>query len=146
MLAELIPARAADYDCGAHNITIASISPFSHRVRFGVRSPRHAWRGSARDDYTPRVGAFNVGVEVARRHLTWFLDGNAVASVANPAAVPGVPMTLRLSLRGRGQLEMNQTSLISDWQRGFPIRTGQQKVAARKLSGTSVAAPACAAG
>jgi hypothetical protein len=100
------------------------------------------WRGSARDDFTPRVGAFNVAVEVARRHLTWFLDGNAVASVTQRAAVPGVPLTLRLSLRGQGQQEMNQTSLISDWQRGFPISTGQQRVASRKLSG-SKAGSAC---
>lgn len=140
VLAELIPARAADYDCGAHNITIASISPFSHRVGIGVRAPRQVWRGSVRDDFTPLVGPINAGLEMSRKHLTWFLDGDPVASVARPAAVPGMPMTLRLSLRGQGQLEMNQTALISDWQRGFPISTGQQRVAKKKLSAT--AAPA----
>ncbi|MFC5175655.1 hypothetical protein [Nocardioides taihuensis] len=137
VLAELIPARPSDYDCGAHNITVASISPFSQRVGIGVRSPRQVWRGAARDDFTPLVGPINAAVEVSRRHLTWFLDGAPVASVTRPAAIPRVPLTLRLSLRGDGQLEMNQTALISDWQRGFPISTGQQRVAARKLSGSS---------
>jgi hypothetical protein len=137
VLAELIPARPSDYDCGAHNVTVASISPFSHRVGIGVRSPRHVWRGAARDDFTPLVGPINAAVEVSGRHLTWFLDGAPVASVTRRAAIPGVPLTLRLSLRGDGQQEMNQTALISDWQRGFPISTGQQRVAGRKLSGAS---------
>jgi len=37
-------------------------------------------------------------------------------------------MTMRLSLVGQGDAEMDQTNVISDWQRGFPITTGQQIV------------------
>jgi hypothetical protein len=134
VLAELIPTRAADYDCGAHNITVARISPFSRQVRFEARSPRYRWSGTATADYTPLANAYNVAVEVTSSHITWFLNSSPVASVASTAAVPGVPMTLRLSLRGHGADEMNQTALISDWQRGFPITTGHQKVSQKKLT------------
>ncbi len=121
VLAELVPAKASDYDCGRHNITVASISPFSRRVGFGVRSPRSRWGGTATAAYTPLAKAYNVAVEVAKGHITWFLNGSPVGSVTTKAALPGVPMTLRLSLVGRPDAEMDQTGLLSDWQRGFPI-------------------------
>lgn len=145
VLAELIPARAADYDCGFHNITVASISPYSRRVRFGVRSPRYQWSGTASAPNTPMANAYNVAVEVAGKHITWFLNSAPVASVASTAAVPGMPMTLRLSLRGHRQSEMNQTNFISDWQRGFPISSGHQTVSQRKLNRANAAVTDCTA-
>ncbi len=145
VLAELIPARAADYDCGSHNITIARISPYSRTVRLGVRSPRYQWTGSKTLDYTPLENAYNVAIEVAGKHITWFLNSSPVASVTNTAALPGVPMTLRLSLRGHRRDEMNQTNFISDWQRGFPISSGRQTVSQRKLTRASAPVTACTA-
>jgi hypothetical protein len=35
-------------------------------------------------------------------------------------------MTLRLSLVGEGEREMNRTQVISDWQRGYSIDRGRQ--------------------
>lgn len=142
LLAELVPAKASDYDCGAHNITIASISPYSKRMQFGVRSKKQEWSGSASAPYTPLTNAYNVAVEVTSSHITWFLNGSAVASVTNAEAIPSVPLTLRLSVRGDGDKEMNQTGLISDWQRGFPADTGKQTVSKKKLS-ASTADTAC---
>ncbi|MBZ5737464.1 hypothetical protein [Nocardioides mangrovi] len=140
VLAELVPAKASDYDCGAHNVTIASISPFSRQVHYGVRSGRTTWSGTARARYTPLANAYNVAVEVTGDHLTWFLNGAAVGSVVDRDAVPGVPMTLRLSLLGDGDEEMDQTSLISDWQRGFPASTGQATVSSKHLASKRVPA------
>jgi hypothetical protein len=133
IVAELVPANAADYDCGSHNIQIASISPFSSQVRFGVRSPDYRWNGTAIASTTPLQRPYTVAVEVSRRHITWFLNGAPVGSVTDSAALSGVPMTLRLSLVGDGQAEMNQTSLISDWQRGFPISTAPSTVSQKEL-------------
>jgi hypothetical protein len=131
--AELVPAKASDYDCGSHNIEIASISPFSQQVRFGVRSPKYRWNGTAAAATTPLQGPYRVAVEVSKRHITWFLNGAPVGSVTDPAALSGMPMALRLSLQGDRQAEMNQTSLISDWQRGFPISTAPATVSQKKL-------------
>jgi hypothetical protein len=143
VLAELIPSRAADYDCGAHNITVARISPYSRRVRVGVRSPHYQWTGTKTLDYTPMQNAYNAAIEISGKHITWFLNSAPVASVTSSSALPGVPMTLRLSLQGHGADEMNQTNLISDWQRGFPIDTGRQTVSQRKLDRTSAPATSC---
>jgi hypothetical protein len=131
---ELVPESASDYDCGDHNIEIATISPLSRKVRFGARSPKYRWSGSATASATPLHSAYAVAVEVSRSHITWFLDGKPVGSLLNPAAFPGVPMTLRLSLEGDAQKEMNQVSLVSDWQRGFPIASGQETVSPARLS------------
>jgi hypothetical protein len=133
IVAELVPANASDYDCGSHNIQIASISPFSTLVRFGVRSPTHRWNGAANASTTPFERPFAVAVEVSDRHITWFLNGDPVGSITDPAAISGVPMTLRLSLEGDGQAEMNQTDLISDWQRGFPLSTAPVTVSPTEL-------------
>jgi hypothetical protein len=143
ILAELVPANAADYDCGFHNITIASISPFSRQIRFGVRSPRYRWTGARTGDYTPLAHAYNVAVEVSSKHVTWFVNGRPAASVASTAAVSGLPMTMRLSLEGQGDSEMDQTSLISDWQRGFPISTGRRVVSQKKLGRADAADTSC---
>jgi hypothetical protein len=78
-------------------------------------------------------------VEVSTRHITWFLNGAPVGSVTDSAALSGVPLTLRLSLVGEGQAEMNQVSLISDWQRGFPISTAPSTVSQQKLARDSAA-------
>jgi hypothetical protein len=145
VLAELVPARAVDYDCGRHNITIASISPFSRRVDFGVRNARHSWDGTTTAGYIPLVKPYNAAIEVAHGHITWFLNGAAVGSVTSDAAVPGVPLTLRLSLVGDPDKEMDQTALISDWQRGFPVNTGQQVVSQKKLPRGDAGAATCGA-
>lgn len=134
VLAELVPERTAGGRCGSRNIQIASISPFSRRVRFGVRSPKYAWSGSTTASANPLHSAYAVAVEVSKSHLTWFLDGKPVGSVTDPAAFPRRPMTLRLSLVGEGREEMNQVSLVSDWQRGFPLTSGRQQVSHKKLS------------
>jgi hypothetical protein len=140
VLAELVPERASDYDCGAHNILIASISPWSKRVDFGAQSPKTRWKGTTYASAVPfNASSYGVAVELTKKHITWFLNGNPVGSVTSKAAFPGVPMTLRFSLVGDGDKEMDQISLISDWQRGFSLAKGKNTISPKRLS--SVAAP-----
>jgi hypothetical protein len=134
IVAELVPARKAHYDCGRHNIEMASISPYSRHVRFGVRSPKYRWNGTALASTTPIQRPYTVAVELSRRHITWFLNGSPAGSVTDVAALPRVPMTMRLSLEGDGRAEMNQTSLISDWQRGFPLSTAPATLSRKRLA------------
>ena len=131
--AELVPEKTSGRACSTRTIEIASISPFSRKVRFGVRSAKYRWSGAATASANPLHSAYAVAVEVAKGHLTWFLDGKPVGSVSDPAAFPGVPLTLRLTLTGQDQQEMDQVSLVSDWQRGFPITSGHQTVSRTKL-------------
>lgn len=131
--AELVPEDTAGNRCGTRHIVIASISAFSRRVRFGVDSAKGSWGGSATASANPLHSAYAVAVEVSKDHITWFLDGKPVGSVTDSAAIPDRPMTMRLSLVGQGREEMNQVSLVSDWQRGFPIDSGRQQVSSTKL-------------
>jgi hypothetical protein len=48
-------------------------------------------------------------------------------------------MTMRLSLEGDGRAEMNQTSLISDWQRGFPLSTAPATLSRKRLARNTAA-------
>ena len=142
MVAELVPARPSDHDCGAHDVTIARVSPLSNRLHYGVRSATARWDGAVTMSTAPIRGEHTFAVEYSRRRTTWFLDAKPIGTVAGPAAFSGVPMTLRLSLVGAGQQEMNQASLISDWQRGFPLTTGRSVASSKPLPRTA-AGPAC---
>ncbi|TIC87950.1 hypothetical protein E8D34_06560 [Nocardioides sp. GY 10113] len=125
--AELVPARARLRACGARSIVIADLTPNTPRVRFGASTPegRRAWRGSRGGIVVSRMPRA-YSVEVAPDHISWFIDGTVVGTVNSRAAVPGVPLTLRISMVGRGQREMDHTYAIMDWMRGFDLERGEQ--------------------
>lgn len=119
---ELVPARAEDARCGSNSITVADVAYNSATARIGLSSlrARKAWKGSRRiARLGPRPHSF--AVEVTRGHVTWFLDGRSLATVRSKRAAPGVPLTPRLSLVGRGGKEMQRTRVIYDWQRGWKL-------------------------
>jgi len=122
--AELVPDRPRDYHCGAQNITIADVTAHGSSVTFGAKALRGAkWTRTLRNvPVNGRPYAF--AVEVSKRHISWFKEGKLVGTVRSRAAVSDVPMTLRLSLVGQGQQEMNRTQVISDWMRGFSLDRG----------------------
>jgi len=125
---ELVPERAEDYHCGAQNITVAEYSLSSRVVRVGVKALRNnrAWTYT-KPNVSLRDVTHNFAVEVARDHITWFMDAKPIANLSSRAAISGVPMTLRVSLAGKGQpTEMNRTRAIWDWQRAWPMDGGRQ--------------------
>lgn len=121
LLAELVPARGSRKD----RITMAEVVGGKRRLTFGLDHGSKRWRGKTRisdlDTSSPAIA-----VEVGLTHVTWLVNGRAVGTLAKKSALIGRPLTLRLSLVGRGQKEMNYTELHSDWQRAFPLSTGQQ--------------------
>ena len=128
---DLVPARAEDARCGANTINVSSVGFNSRKANLGVTSSdgKRSWSGSRR---IPRLGSgpHTFGVEVTRSHITWFLNGRSLATVKNRRAVPGVPLTPRLSLVGKGNKEMRRTRVLYDWQRGWSLnkqaRTAQR--------------------
>lgn len=128
---ELVPARSVDDACGGRTITVADVvaddSRSRSKVRIGVTSSRHhrkwaAVRSRPLNQRSPNAFA----VELSRRHISWFHNGRLIGSVRSRAAIPRVPMTLRLSLVGNGQRQMNHTQFHSDWQRSFSLKRGRQ--------------------
>jgi hypothetical protein len=124
--AELVPADAGDYDCGAHNITVGELTAHGNSILVGVNAGDRRW--TYREAVTGGTNdvSFNVAAEVTKEHITWFLDGKPIATVNSAKAVSDLPMTLRLSMVGTGQQEMNDTDVLSDWQRGFSLLRGKQ--------------------
>lgn len=130
---ELVPSAASDYRCGAQNITVADVPVGGSTVSVGAK----ALAGNTQWTYTKRVdvgeSAAAFAVEVSRSHISWFMNGRVMATVRSRAAVSDVPMTLRLSLVGDGQQEMNKTQFISDWQRGFSMDRGNPTLGGQGL-------------
>ena len=135
---ELVPNSGAY--CANQSITVAEVRAHSSTLRFGARSARlgRQWQG------TRRVGNIDnyplaLGVEITRNHVSWFVDGRLVGS-APRAAVPDVPLTVRLTLTGSGNDEMNGTHALYDWVRGWNLDRGKPqgdgpRMAARALDG-----------
>lgn len=120
---ELVPTSGADRPC-APAVTIARWTGLGREMTFGVENRGRAW---SRTITTEGVGHSIpvVGAEVAPRHITWFLNGRPVGTVRSRSAVPGTPLTLRLSLEG-DESEHDNSSLFSDWQRSYPLTAGKQ--------------------
>jgi hypothetical protein len=123
-LLELIPADPDDYDCGAHNLTIARVSPGDDRVRVGVNAGSTAWDRTLQG-YRQNGTSHTYAVEVTGHRITWFIDGRSVASVAASAAIPRVPMTVRMRLVGDGTTEMNKSVVKVDWVRSYDLKRGK---------------------
>jgi hypothetical protein len=131
---ELVPARAGDYRCGAQNITVADVPVGGSTVGVGVKAlaKNRQWTRTLR--FRDHEDATAFAVEVTKRHISWFMNGRVIGTVKSRAAVPDVPMTLRLSLVGGGPgQEMNKTQFISDWQRGFSLDRGRQVTNGNRL-------------
>jgi hypothetical protein len=124
---ELIPARADDYHCGGQNITVADLTPHGSTVTVGAKAFPAGRKWTSRSPIGSLLGpSATFSVEVARGHISWFLNGRVIATVRDQRAVSDVPMTLRFSMVGNKQNEMNRTQAISDWQRGFSLERGRQ--------------------
>ena len=127
---ELVPTSGADRPC-APSITVARWTGLGTRMSMGAARGGRTWtrtidtQGVAHD--IPIVAA-----EVAPGHVTWFLNGRAVGSVRSRKAVPGVPLTMRISLEGDTS-EHDSSDLHSDWQRAYPLHTGRQVTRAPAL-------------
>ncbi len=128
---ELVPDRARDYACGSRNITVASVRVGGSTVAIGARHGTRQWQAK-RQIRLPEGRAVAFAVEVTRGHITWFYNGGAIGTVSR-AAVSGVPLTMRLSLDGDRNHEMNKTLFISDWQRGYDLDRGKSVTSRQSL-------------
>ncbi|WP_435743558.1 hypothetical protein [Nocardioides sp. SYSU DS0663] len=138
-LLELVPPGAPVTACSPRSIVVADVTMGTPGLGVGVRSqPRGAvWRrtlGDVRLAETP----FNMAVEVGRRHVTWFRDGQPVATVKDARAQLGTRLVPRLSLVGE-RAEMAGAQVDSDWQRAWSLDRGRQVRSGAPLARSSYA-------
>ncbi len=138
---ELIP-ESEGQRCAGRTITVANLAAHSRKLKFGVNADRanRSWQR------TRRIGdiankPITVAVEVTKRHITWFYNGKPVGTVRTSAAVPRVPLTMRITMEGRGDREMNRTMTHMDWMRGFSLNRGTKsknggRMSVRKFGGS----------
>lgn len=122
---ELVPDDPADYADGARTITIADMAAHSNTVRIGASAPNG--RSWSRNVGNVKVRDVNhaFAVEVGKKHISWFREGRVIGTLKSRAAIPDVPMTLRLRLEGQGDQAMNRTQTYYDWMRAYSLKRGR---------------------
>ena len=124
VLVELIPHGAADSRCSAAGIVLADYTPASSRITFGARSTQQ-WTRSVPTGSNNMV-AHALAVEVAKKRITWFIDGRPVGSLEDAAALPTGALTMRASLVGDHSGTNARAKLGVDWVRGWTLSRGKQ--------------------
>ena len=104
-------------------------------VRIGAYTPsrNRMWR-ITRGTPTLMSTSRAFAVEVTRDHISWFVDGAIVGTLLAKAAIPKVPLTLKVSLAGDGQSEMNTTYVMMDWLRAYTLKRGTRPANGAKLA------------
>jgi len=121
---ELIPDDPAGYDCGAHNLTIARVVPGDGSVEIGVNAGTTKWTRTF-TGYPQSNDNYAFAVQVTGGRITWFISGQAVASLGASAAIPKVPMTLRMRMIGDGDKDMRKATVRIDWARHYDLKRGK---------------------
>lgn len=127
VITELVPAGDRDQRCGAKNIALNYYRPFDKAARTYVNTlPDLKFRGlkGLRLDNN-RWHTF--AVEVTRTHVSWFVDAHVIRTERRAAALSGVPMTVRFTLKGEPGHRMNRTRMQMDWLRYWSLKAPNTK-------------------
>jgi len=125
-LVELVPEGTGPEECPAYRLTVARTVLGASTIKIGVNSGAKAWTrtltgyGRSGATLSPRLYA----VQVTGKRITWFVNSRAVASTAADAAIPKVPLTLRMSVVAKGDLEMDKADVLIDWVRNYDLYKG----------------------
>ena len=129
---ELVPDDPTIDLCKASVITVARAEVGGSSIQIGVDAGPSRWRKTLTHQRTENDARL-YAVQVTGRRITWFLNGRVVASLAAAAAIPDVPMTIRMRLAGQDKTEMKKSYVLIDWVRGYDLARGK-----RTPNGTSL--------
>ncbi len=118
---ELVPDGDQDQHCGAQDIALEEYRIGEHRAHLWIRSlPAHEFTASKRLNLSDdRWHTF--AVEVTDRRVSWFVDAHVVRTERRPAALSGIPLTVRFTMSAQPNLEMNRSRMQMDWLRYFTL-------------------------
>jgi hypothetical protein len=124
---ELIPAGNRAQHCGARNIALESFKLGGNRAHLYIRNRpnlsfnAHTGLNLGRDVW------HTFAVEVRKKRISWFVDAHVLRTERRPAALSGVPFTVRFSMVARKGQRMNQSRMQMDWLRYFTLRKPNKK-------------------
>ena len=126
--AKLVPAGDRDQHCGGEDISLASYRANTSQAHFYDRT----LGGGSFTAVKRRMNLSNDywhtwAVEVTPRRISWFVDGYVQRTETRPAALSGVPLTLRLELTAVPGQTMNTSRLQVDTVRYFPLKSANKK-------------------
>lgn len=148
----LVPANGApcewvsmlDYSPSSQNTATFQIETPSASFTDVLTTPRHVGDVGNWDKQGDASSSWHEwGVEVAKDHISWFVDGHVAASERRPQALMGVPLKMQFALVSEPGVSMVPATMQIDWARYWTLKHHTRKKALeRQLS----AAPATTMG
>jgi hypothetical protein len=142
----LVPVATADRHCGGQDITFEDQRAGHNRARFSIHTlPDVSYQAAVR----PRGQSFTrdhwhtFAVEVTPKRISWFVDARVVATETRPAAMSGVPLTVRFRLAATKGATMNRARMQMDWLRYWTLRKPDSKSTAAPHPHRTVNRDAC---
>jgi hypothetical protein len=131
VMTQLVPAGGRAQHCGARNIALESYRLGGGRAGFFIRNlPARQFTDSQRLNLA-NDRWHTYAVEVTAKRISWFVDAHVITSERRPAALSGVPLTVRYTMAARRGAAMNQSRMQMDWLRYFDLsRPDRKSVAA----------------
>jgi len=120
---ELIPV--GQYRCGARNLTVASYDPNKdERVRGSLRNDNQGYQFNFERDPQGTVDEFHTfAVEIARGHVTWFVDKVPVATERRKEALNlGYFYRPRFRMESIPGQKMGESWMQMDWVRYYTLK------------------------
>lgn len=152
----LVPANGApcqwismlDYNPTAQNTATFQIQTPSASFTDVLTTPRHVGDLGNWDKQGDATSSWHEwGVEVAKDHISWFVDGQIAATERRPQALLGVPLRMEFSLVSQPGASMVPATMQIDWARYWSLKNQTRKRSlTRQLAtapGTTMGAPAC---
>ncbi|WP_310965045.1 family 16 glycosylhydrolase [Nocardioides terrisoli] len=122
VVTQLIPAGTHKQHCGGRNIGLEDYRLGTSRTRFYIHTlPDNTFR--ARKGMRLHNDQWHTfAVEVTRHHISWFVDAHVVRTERRSAALSGVPLTVRFTMRATPHARMNRSRMQMDWLRYWTDR------------------------
>ncbi len=143
VLTELVPAGAQDQHCGGLNVALERYRIGGDRARFSIRTlPDNSF--NARLPMELHNDQWHTyAVEVGPDHISWFVDAAVVRTERRPAALSGVPLTVRFTMEAVPGAQMNRSRMQLDWLRHWTYRYPSTKPITAPQTHQAVFASAC---
>lgn len=121
VVTELVPAGDREQHCGARDIALENYQIGRRYSTFYINTlPDNSF--VARKSMNLVDNRWHTfAVEVTRKRISWFVDAHVVRSERRGAALSGVPLTVRFTMRGVKGQRMNKSRMQMDWLRYWTL-------------------------
>ena len=125
---ELVPANPAKRHCGALSIAMNDYQIGRSTTQFHIRNlPDHQFRAHQGGMDLGKDRWHTYAVEVTPERISWFVDAHVVRTERRTAALSGVPMTVRFTMRAVPGEKMNPSRMQMDWLRYWSLKSPNTK-------------------